>query len=187
MLPQVYLTGTYFAPSPSQPHPVREEHLVFLHAPTFVIPPTGRLRDFGAFAIVYRNLRTGNNIDLRSEIDRLKRFWLRPWDRLPSLQEMLAAARSQRRSAQRQISRTIFNEWWPLVSDLHHIQSEWQAIIEAWEGAIGFQGDSSTAKTAISPAKGLGFHTRLLDEDNVADPEIRELFSNLEALLRERS
>jgi hypothetical protein len=137
---------------------------IFQSAPTFVIPSTGGItQHLDAFAIVFRNLSAAEDIDLASETDRLKRFWLDPWARLPSFEEILAFARSQR-SAQSKMSNTLFSEWWPLVTNPEHIEAEWQAIVEALEGAIEFQGESPMAKIATPVAEGLAFHTRLLDQ-----------------------
>jgi hypothetical protein len=135
-------------------------------APSFVIPRIGGLMQrLGAFGIVYRNVASLNNIDLASEIDRLRRFWLNPWARLPSMEAMLVAARSGQRSVQSKISKALFSKWWPLVTDPEHLGSEWRAIIEAWQGAVGFQGDSPTAEIAIPAQEALAFHTRLLAQE----------------------
>src|SRR5439155_15853 len=61
--------------------PVAEESPAILrNAPTSVILPIdGRIQALHAFALVYRTLIVGSKVDLSSEIDRLKRFWLNPW------------------------------------------------------------------------------------------------------------
>src|SRR5205814_9424307 len=60
--------------------PVAGEPAVILqNAPTFVIPATGgRIEASYAFAFVYRVLIVGGRVDLSTEVDRLKRFWLNP-------------------------------------------------------------------------------------------------------------
>jgi hypothetical protein len=133
--------------------------------PTFIIPSVNReLMQSLCVLVVSRNIKAvGGNIDLGSEIDRLKRFWLAPWARVPSLEEMLAAGRSRSAPARPEISRTLFSEWWALVIDPEHILSEWRAIVEAWQGAIEFQRKSPLAKNAIPAKQGLAFHARLLD------------------------
>ncbi len=137
---------------------------IFQSEPTFVIPSTGGLtQHLDAFAIVFRNLSAAENIDLASEADRLKRFWLNPWARLPSPEELFATARSQG-LVQTKMSKTLFSEWWSLVTNPEHVESEWRAIVEAWQGAIEFLGNSPMAKMAIPAAEALAFQMRLLEQ-----------------------
>jgi hypothetical protein len=142
-------------------------------APTFVIPSeNGELMCNVSTLIVFRNIQAaGTDIDLGSEIDRFKRFWLNPWGRLPSMGEMLSMARSQSSPAPPEISNTLFTEWWGLVSDPEHIFSEWGAIVEAWQGAIKLQGNSPMAKSAIPARQALVFHTRLINNPAIFLPK----------------
>jgi hypothetical protein len=150
-----------------------ESSRILQFAPTFVIPPVkGELMQSICVLIVSRNINAvRTNVDLASEVDRLKRFWLDPWARVPSLQEMLEAARSQPPPARPQISTALFTEWWALVIDPEHIFSEWRAIVDAWQGAIEFQRDSPVAKNSVPAAEGLGFHRRLLDHPALFPPK----------------
>jgi len=147
---------------------------ILRNAPTFVIPSNRRIRVLDAFALVYRALIVGSKIDLSSEIDRLKRFWLNPWQRIPSPAELLSSAAEILASGPRQSDlawwenrKQIFGEWWALVTDPDHVIAEWRAIVEAWQGAIEFQRGlgSDLAKSAVRVKEGLAFHTRLLDQE----------------------
>lgn len=146
-----------------------ESPAVLQHAPTFVIPSDGRIQAFQGFSLVYRALIVGSKVDLSSEIDRLKSFWLNPWQRIPSPAEIFAAASEILASKPRKADsawwenrKKVFGEWWALVTDPDHVIAEWHAITEAWEGAIEFQGESPMANPA---AEGLALHTRLLAQD----------------------
>jgi hypothetical protein len=61
----------------------------------------------------------------------------------------------------------LFSEWWPLVTNPEHVEAEWRAIVEAWQGAIEFLGDSPMAKIAIPATEALAFHMRLLEREKV--------------------
>ncbi len=144
--------------------PVAEEPPAILrNAPTFVILPIdGRIQAFHAFALFYRALIVGSKIDLSSEIDRLKRFWLDPWQRIPAMTEMLAPKPRQPDSVWWENRKQIFGEWWALVTDPDHAIAEWRAIVEAWERAIEFQRSSVLAKSAMRVKEGLAFHEGLI-------------------------
>jgi hypothetical protein len=148
--------------------PVPEESPTILrNAPTFVILPIdGRIQALHAFALVYRTVIVGSKIDLSSEINRFKRSWLNPWERIPSMAEMLAPKPRQPESSWWENRKQIFEEWWALVTDPDHAIAEWRAVIEAWEGAIEFQGDSPMAKIAIPAEEALVFHTQLVGQEN---------------------
>ena len=146
-----------------------ESPAILRHAPTFVIPSDRRIQVLDAFALAYRALIVGSKIDLSPEIDRLKRFWLNPWQRIPSPAEIFAAAAEisasepwKPDSAWWENRKEVFGEWWTLVTDPDHVIAEWRAITEAWEGAIEFQGESPMANSA---AEGLAFHMQLLAQD----------------------
>ena len=139
---------------------------ILRNAPTFVILPIdGRIQALHAFALVYRTLIVGSKVDLSSEIDRFERFWLNPWQRIPSMAEMLAPRSRQADSSWWENRKQIFGEWWALVTDPDHAIAEWRAVIEAWEGAIEFQRGSALAKSAVQPKEGLGFHERLIRQE----------------------
>jgi hypothetical protein len=139
-----------------------EPPAILRNAPTFVVLPSNeRIEALHAFALAYRALIVGSKIDLSPEIDRLKRFWLNPWQRIPSPAEILASRPRKPDSAWWENRKHIFGEWWALVTNPDHVIAGWRAITEAWEGAIEFQGESPMAEPT---AEGLAFHTRLLDQ-----------------------
>jgi hypothetical protein len=136
---------------------------------TFIMVPThGSAQQLDMFALVHRQMNAACTHDLAFEADRLKRFWLNPWARLPSMEEMFAGGSSPPPRPLGEMSKMLFVEWWALVTHPQHVISEWCALIEAWKGAIDFQRGSGNAKLAAcatSAAEGVSFHRCLLNAE----------------------
>jgi hypothetical protein len=136
---------------------------------TLVIPATqGAGKQLDMFAVVWRQMNAGNAPDLSSESHRLRQFWLDPWSRLPSMEEMLKSRSCPPSRERREISKALFAEWWALVTHPQHVICEWRAIIEAWHGAIEFQRSprsTGLADIAMPPEQALAFHRRLLNAE----------------------
>jgi len=142
---------------------------IIRYVPTFVIPPsTKRIDEIDVFTFVSSELVALPQVDLATEIKRLREHWLDPWARIPSPEDVFTGAfmteRPNATSDPLHLLKTCW-EWWKLVTDGHHIAAEWRAIVEAWEGAIGLQRGQKL--DALSVSEGLAFHRRLLDQERI--------------------
>ncbi len=134
--------------------------------PSIVVPASGKGRfdQSGSFAVICRDLTISSapDNDVASATTHLKQFWLKPWDRLPSVADILADAVSGNTLRKIRNSKKSIREWWQLVPDGHHVLSEWEALRQAWDGSIGF----AAGLPAVSELQGLAFHRQLINKED---------------------
>ena len=76
---------------------------------------------------------------LSKTIADLREHWQDPWTRIPSMEEMFAAASNDggREPVDGAPDEAELTEWFSIVTDPEHIKHELPAIHEGWKGAIG--------------------------------------------------
>lgn len=80
--------------------------------------------------------------DLSETTAKIKKHWKDPWSRIPSMEGMMQEAISGQGAepVAHQPSESDFREWFSTVSEQEHWTAEIGAVIQAWTGAIDFQG-----------------------------------------------
>jgi hypothetical protein len=121
---------------------------------------------------------------LNEECEKMRKNWLRPWDRTPSYgkliegfieQHSLAVAKTEHeredliipfvkylREKEKNLStltQRSFLDWFNLVTDSEHVVEECKQMWGAWDGAIEYVGKGLSSTNA---KEGLSFHCNLL-------------------------
>jgi hypothetical protein len=153
---------------------VDEEALYLLRegsAPTFVLMPWENAEFRRAVPDFFKQSPAVLGTDLAENIESMKRYWGRPWDReaaerddalashlasgefddlldkYPGLRSLAAASPSRdpelRSSREGPADATLVEQWYHLISDPEHLRVEVGELAKAWWGAIDADGDST--------------------------------------------
>ena len=112
-----------------------EDKPLLKSAPTWVVIPSGESDSLAdaAFSGLFQTLGAE---PLRSGLHYLREYPGQPWERAAA--EMESALKEQLDMESRE-KFPDFDEWWEIVTDENHLQTEVKNMIPAWNGAIDFQ------------------------------------------------
>jgi len=157
---------------------------IIVCAPTFIVCRSDLLNFKDIATLMYHAFTISGIKGLNEDCEAMRKHWLNPWDRTPSIGDMLMSFMEQnslatprddkergellgslasflRKKMEVQLPLTSENflRWFKLVTDPEHLAEECKQMWVAWEGAIEHVGKGLPS---INAQDGLSFHWDLL-------------------------